>query len=128
MTTPTVPRAAIDRAVSAERVAVADLVDSLTDDEWITGSLCSGWTVRDVVAHLTTTTRAPGSRPVRRAPAGRRPPARPGARVAARGGRCGARGWCRPIPGGPSETARSCAGPTRSYCSSPRDGRPGSPG
>jgi uncharacterized protein (TIGR03083 family) len=34
------------------RLAVADLLDSLTDREWETPSLCAGWRVRDVAAHL----------------------------------------------------------------------------
>lgn len=39
--------------VAAERVALADTLDTLTDEDWATPSLCRGWTVRDVVAHLT---------------------------------------------------------------------------
>jgi len=34
------------------RRAVADLLDTLTDQEWETPSLCAGWRVRDVAAHL----------------------------------------------------------------------------
>ncbi|MCD4525415.1 maleylpyruvate isomerase family mycothiol-dependent enzyme [Nocardioides sp. cx-173] len=49
--------ASIDGAVSAERVALADLVAHLDDRQWATPSLCGAWTVRDVVAHLTGTTR-----------------------------------------------------------------------
>ena len=48
---------AIARAVSEERLRLADLVDDLTDAQWATPSLCSAWTLRHVVAHLTTTTR-----------------------------------------------------------------------
>jgi uncharacterized protein (TIGR03083 family) len=40
-------------AIGAHRLAVADLVDDLSDDEWRHPSLCDGWTVRDVAAHLT---------------------------------------------------------------------------
>ncbi|WP_027931138.1 maleylpyruvate isomerase family mycothiol-dependent enzyme [Amycolatopsis thermoflava] len=40
------------RAVDTQRVAIADLLDDLTDDEWAHPSLCEGWTVRDVAAHL----------------------------------------------------------------------------
>jgi uncharacterized protein (TIGR03083 family) len=54
---PTLPRAAVDEAVSAERRHLADHVVDLSDEQWATPSLCSAWTVRDVVAHLTTTTR-----------------------------------------------------------------------
>jgi uncharacterized protein (TIGR03083 family) len=39
--------------IHRQRVAVADLLDDLTADEWDHPSLCAGWTVRDVAAHLT---------------------------------------------------------------------------
>lgn len=48
---------AIRRAVEAERRDLADLLDRLAPADWDVGSLCAGWTVRDVVAHLTLTTR-----------------------------------------------------------------------
>jgi uncharacterized protein (TIGR03083 family) len=35
-----------------ERRDLADLLDSLTPDQWATPSLCAGWSVRDVVAHI----------------------------------------------------------------------------
>lgn len=54
---PALPRADVDEAVSAERHRLADHVTHLTDEQWTTQSLCSAWTVRDVIAHLTTTTR-----------------------------------------------------------------------
>jgi uncharacterized protein (TIGR03083 family) len=41
------------RTVDAQRTALADILDQLSDDEWRTPSLCQGWTVRDVAAHLT---------------------------------------------------------------------------
>lgn len=40
-------------AIDAHRLRVAELLDTLTDDEWDRPSLCDGWTVRDVAAHLT---------------------------------------------------------------------------
>ena len=40
-------------AIDAQRLRVAALLDQLTDDEWRRPSLCDGWTVRDVAAHLT---------------------------------------------------------------------------
>ena len=40
-------------AIDAQRVRVADLLDQLTEEEWRQPSLCDGWTVRDVAAHLT---------------------------------------------------------------------------
>ena len=50
-------RADVDQAVSAERRRLADHVADLTDAQWATPSLCTAWTVRDVIAHLTVTTR-----------------------------------------------------------------------
>ena len=50
-------RADVDQAVSAERRRLADHVADLTDEQWATPSLCTAWTVRDVIAHLTVTTR-----------------------------------------------------------------------
>jgi uncharacterized protein (TIGR03083 family) len=40
-------------AIDAHRQRLADLLDQLTDAEWQDPSLCAGWTVRDVAAHLT---------------------------------------------------------------------------
>ncbi|MBC8090513.1 MAG: maleylpyruvate isomerase family mycothiol-dependent enzyme [Pseudonocardia sp.] len=49
---------ATDAAVRHERLALCDHLEGLDDAAWATQSLCSAWTVRDVVAHLTVTTRA----------------------------------------------------------------------
>jgi uncharacterized protein (TIGR03083 family) len=38
--------------VDAQRLAVADLLEDLTPEQWASPSLCEGWTVRDVAAHL----------------------------------------------------------------------------
>jgi uncharacterized protein (TIGR03083 family) len=38
--------------IHAERRALADDLDSLTHEQWMTPSLCEGWTVHDVLAHL----------------------------------------------------------------------------
>ncbi|MFC4013386.1 maleylpyruvate isomerase family mycothiol-dependent enzyme [Nonomuraea purpurea] len=40
-------------AIDHERSTLADLLDDLSDQEWEVTSLCSGWRVRDVAAHLT---------------------------------------------------------------------------
>jgi uncharacterized protein (TIGR03083 family) len=40
-------------AVDAQRLRVAALLEQLTGEEWRRPSLCAGWTVRDVTAHLT---------------------------------------------------------------------------
>jgi uncharacterized protein (TIGR03083 family) len=48
---------AVLTAKNAERLHLADFLDTLDETDWQTGSLCTGWTVRDVVAHLTLATR-----------------------------------------------------------------------
>jgi uncharacterized protein (TIGR03083 family) len=40
------------QVIDAQRLALADLLDDLSDDEWRRPSLCAGWTVRDVAAHM----------------------------------------------------------------------------
>ncbi|MFF0489028.1 maleylpyruvate isomerase family mycothiol-dependent enzyme [Nocardia sp. NPDC004068] len=42
------------RTVAQHRIAIADLLATLTETEWETPSLCAGWRVRDVAAHLLT--------------------------------------------------------------------------
>ncbi|GIF99987.1 maleylpyruvate isomerase family mycothiol-dependent enzyme [Catellatospora citrea] len=41
------------QAIDAQRQAAADLLAQLSEDDWRQPSLCAGWTVRDVAAHLT---------------------------------------------------------------------------
>ena len=41
------------RSIDSERLSLADLLDDLSRAEWETPSLCTGWLVRDVAAHLT---------------------------------------------------------------------------
>ncbi|MGI9124160.1 MAG: maleylpyruvate isomerase family mycothiol-dependent enzyme [Mycobacterium sp.] len=41
------------RCVDEQRAALADLFDTLDADQWMAPSLCDGWRVRDVAAHLT---------------------------------------------------------------------------
>lgn len=41
--------------IRAERVALIADLENLTDAQWSTQSLASAWTVRDVLAHMTTT-------------------------------------------------------------------------
>lgn len=50
---PTRPRVALLDDVAAERRDLCDFLDTLDPDEWRTPSLCPGWTVHDVLAHLT---------------------------------------------------------------------------
>ena len=40
-------------AIDRQRGAIVRLLENLTEDEWRRPSLCEGWTVRDVAAHLT---------------------------------------------------------------------------
>jgi uncharacterized protein (TIGR03083 family) len=40
------------QTIDSERAATADLLAGLTDVEWTYPSLCTGWTVREVAAHL----------------------------------------------------------------------------
>ena len=49
-------------AVAAEFVALADLLESATDEQWDTPSLCAGWRVREVIAHMTMAARYPEDR------------------------------------------------------------------
>ncbi|CAM4423562.1 putative Actinobacterial protein [Mycobacterium basiliense] len=41
--------------IATERGALADDLATLTPSQWDTPSLCAGWTVRDIVAHLCAT-------------------------------------------------------------------------
>ncbi|NUW41468.1 maleylpyruvate isomerase family mycothiol-dependent enzyme [Nonomuraea rhodomycinica] len=41
------------QVIDAQRTSLAGLLEDLSDDEWRRPSLCPGWTVRDVAAHLT---------------------------------------------------------------------------
>jgi len=46
-------------AVAAELLALASLLESATEAQWDTPSLCAGWRVREVVAHMTMAARYP---------------------------------------------------------------------
>ena len=37
---------------TANRLLAADMFAGLTQEQWATRSLCSGWTVREIAAHL----------------------------------------------------------------------------
>ena len=41
------------QVIDAQRLSLAGLLEQLSADEWRQRSLCAGWTVRDVAAHLT---------------------------------------------------------------------------
>jgi uncharacterized protein (TIGR03083 family) len=54
MTTPaTTNDAHLQPAVAAEFAHLADLLAAASDAQWDTPSMCAGWRVREVVAHLT---------------------------------------------------------------------------
>jgi len=53
MSRPPLDRDAVWAVIDAQRLDLADLLDSLADAEWERPSLCAGWRVRDVAAHLT---------------------------------------------------------------------------
>ncbi|RSM43454.1 maleylpyruvate isomerase family mycothiol-dependent enzyme [Actinoplanes sp. ATCC 53533] len=46
--------------IAEQRLALADLLDGLTADEWDHPSLCTDWRVRDVAAHVAMAPRPPG--------------------------------------------------------------------
>lgn len=56
-----VNRDQIWQAIDAQRTSLTDLLEHLADDEWLQPSLCAGWTVRDVAAHLTLQQLGPGA-------------------------------------------------------------------
>lgn len=41
------------QTIEKERLSLAELFEGLSAEEWETASLCAGWRVRDVAAHLT---------------------------------------------------------------------------
>jgi uncharacterized protein (TIGR03083 family) len=48
------------RTIRAQRLSLADLLEGLTDAQWDTPSLCAGWRVRDVAAHVAVAPQVPG--------------------------------------------------------------------
>ncbi|BCK59239.1 maleylpyruvate isomerase family mycothiol-dependent enzyme [Nocardia wallacei] len=54
---PVLETAQIEAAVRVERLRLCEFLAGLGADEWSTPSLCAAWTVHEVLAHLTTTTR-----------------------------------------------------------------------
>lgn len=48
------------QVIEQQRRAVADLLDDLAPAEWDAPSLCAGWRVRDVAAHLAMAPQPPG--------------------------------------------------------------------
>jgi uncharacterized protein (TIGR03083 family) len=48
------------RAIERQRRVIAELLEDLTDEQWDTPSLCTGWRVRDVAAHIAMAPTPPG--------------------------------------------------------------------
>lgn len=48
-------KATVWRHIHAERAALAETLNSLTDEQWEHETLCAGWTVKDVAAHVIST-------------------------------------------------------------------------
>ena len=48
------------RTITSLRLGLADLLDELSEAEWEAPSLCAGWRVRDVAAHVAMTPQVPG--------------------------------------------------------------------
>ncbi|MGK4579022.1 maleylpyruvate isomerase family mycothiol-dependent enzyme [Kitasatospora sp. HPMI-4] len=44
----------VSAAIAAERRELADVLDNLTESQWNSPSLCDGWRVREVAAHMST--------------------------------------------------------------------------
>ncbi|MFI1988880.1 maleylpyruvate isomerase family mycothiol-dependent enzyme [Actinoplanes sp. NPDC020271] len=43
----------VRREIAAQRAELAEMLAGLTGDQWDAGTLCQGWRVREVVAHIT---------------------------------------------------------------------------
>ncbi|MDT5210571.1 MAG: hypothetical protein QOF67_2986 [Mycobacterium sp.] len=52
------------RVIEQERLSLAALLANLTDDQWNAPSLCGGWRVKDVAAHVAMTPQPPTLRAV----------------------------------------------------------------
>jgi uncharacterized protein (TIGR03083 family) len=53
-------RDAVWAAIDAQRSSLADLLATLRPEEWAAASLCPGWTIQDVAAHITLSHVSPG--------------------------------------------------------------------
>ena len=48
------------RNIDEQRTSLAGLLETLSSQQWTTASLCEGWKVRDVAAHVTQSQMGPG--------------------------------------------------------------------
>lgn len=49
------------QVIERERLSLAELLETLTDEEWEQPSLCQGWRIRDVAAHVALVPRPPSA-------------------------------------------------------------------
>ena len=47
------------RVIEQERLSLADLLEGLTDEQWNAPSLCDGWRIKDVAAHVALASQPP---------------------------------------------------------------------
>jgi uncharacterized protein (TIGR03083 family) len=52
------------QVITEQRLALVRLLEGLSDDEWEQPSLCAGWRVRDVAAHVAMAPQIPGLGPM----------------------------------------------------------------
>jgi len=52
------------RVIEQQRLSLADLLEDLTEEQWNAPSLCQGWRIRDVAAHVAMTPQPPKLRTV----------------------------------------------------------------
>jgi uncharacterized protein (TIGR03083 family) len=62
MTTMTMTEPELTQAIEAERQDLADLLSALPAEAWDAPTLCAGWRVRELVAHVTMPLRYSGAR------------------------------------------------------------------
>lgn len=55
----------VDELLRVERLAFLELLEALTSDQWAAPSLCAGWTVQDVAAHVAWMPALPAGQAVR---------------------------------------------------------------
>jgi uncharacterized protein (TIGR03083 family) len=48
------------RVIEQERLSLADMLEGLSESQWNTPSLCAGWRVKDVAAHVALAPQVPG--------------------------------------------------------------------
>lgn len=58
------------QVIDEQRADLADVLAEMSEPEWATASLCTGWRVRDVAAHLTLAQMGPGRATIEFARAG----------------------------------------------------------